>query len=44
VVCSANEWNEVFYVQINSAVANLQQKLMFCIMDHDKLSSDKFLS
>jgi Ca2+-dependent lipid-binding protein len=44
VVCSADEWNEVFYVQINSAVANLQQKLMFRIMDRDKLSSDEFLS
>nr|CDM84974.1 unnamed protein product [Triticum aestivum] len=36
-------WNEVFRFQINSSAANVQDKLVLRIMDHDNFSSDDFL-
>ncbi|VAH66253.1 unnamed protein product [Triticum turgidum subsp. durum] len=36
-------WNEVLRFQINSSAANVQDKLVLRIMDHDNFSSDDFL-
>uniref|UniRef100_A0A8R7PW74 C2 domain-containing protein n=1 Tax=Triticum urartu TaxID=4572 RepID=A0A8R7PW74_TRIUA len=36
-------WNEVLRFQINSSAANVQEKLVLRIMDHDNFSSDDFL-
>ena len=36
-------WNEVFRFQINSAAANVQDKIVLRIMDHDNFSRDDFL-
>ncbi|KAF7024554.1 hypothetical protein CFC21_036888 [Triticum aestivum] len=36
-------WNEMLRFQINSSAANVQDKLVLRIMDHDNFSSDDFI-